>query len=401
MVSESWRKNLYTIFIAEFVVLMGFSFVNPFMPLFIQKLGNFNNREAALWAGIASGASGIAMFFTAPLWGVIADRWGRKPMLLRSFFGSAVVLFLTGLTPNIYFLIALRVAHGMLSGTVAAASALVSANTPRDKLPFAMGLLSVAMFAGSTVGPLVGGFLADWVGYQKTFFITSTIVIAAGFIILFFSQEDFERPAHLQPFSFSRLWHLAISAQMLPILVVEFALQAGPGMVSPIIPLVVRELNPKVAAATTAGLVISLMGLVSAVSGIAAGHFAGHFSVKRMLVFSCLLASLLYLPPIWVGTVTQLIIFVALTGVPKGGLLTSASTLVGLSVSSSQQGVAYGVAQSAKALGNGLGPLIGGSLARVLGLKPIFGVASGLFALASVFSMKRLSEQPPKHTGVT
>ena len=398
MVYESWRKNLYTIFVAEFVVLMGFSFVNPFMPLFIQKLGNFNNREAALWAGIASGASGIAMFFTAPLWGAIADRWGRKPMLLRSFFGSAVVLFLTGFAPNIYYLIALRVAHGMLSGTIAAASALVSANTPRDRLPFAMGLLSVAMFGGSTIGPLVGGSLADSVGYSNTFFITSAIVFASGFIILFFSQEKFERPTKAQPFSFSRLWRLAISAQMLPILAVEFALQAGPGMVSPIIPLIVRELDSKVKAATTAGIVLSLMGLVSAISGIAAGHFGGRISVKKMLVFSCLLASLFYLPPIWAGTVTQLIIFVALTGIPKGGMLTSASTLVGLSVSSSQQGVAYGVAQSAKALGNGLGPLIGGALARVLGLKPIFGVAAGLFTLTGLFAMKRLDEHPPKHS---
>ena len=79
---------------------MGFSFVNPFMPLFIQELGNFTNQKAAFWAGIATSASGIAMFFSAPLWGIVADRWGRKPMVLRAMFGSAVLLGFMGLAPN-------------------------------------------------------------------------------------------------------------------------------------------------------------------------------------------------------------------------------------------------------------------------------------------------------------
>src|SRR3972149_3344332 len=102
MALESWKRNLYAIFVAELVVLTGFSFANPFMPLFIQELGNFTNEQAAFWGGIASGASGIAMFFSAPLWGIIADRWGRKPMVLRAIFGGSAVLALMSLSPNIY-----------------------------------------------------------------------------------------------------------------------------------------------------------------------------------------------------------------------------------------------------------------------------------------------------------
>ncbi len=124
---ESWRRNLYVISIAEFVVIAGFGFVTPFMPLFIQKLGNFTNQEAAFWAGIATGSSGIAMFLSAPGWGIVADRWGRKPMVLRAQFGLAAVLTLAGLSPNVYYLIGLRFVQGVLGGTVPAASALVSA----------------------------------------------------------------------------------------------------------------------------------------------------------------------------------------------------------------------------------------------------------------------------------
>ena len=87
------------------------------------------------------------MFLSAPLWGIIADRWGRKLMVLRAMFGAAVVLALTGLAPNIYYVIALRFAQGLFSGTVAAASALVAASIPNNKMPFAMGLLMVAVFS--------------------------------------------------------------------------------------------------------------------------------------------------------------------------------------------------------------------------------------------------------------
>ncbi len=391
MTSESWRRNLYAIFVAEFIVITGFSFVNPFMPLFIQELGTFTNQQAALWAGIATSASGIAMFFSAPIWGIVADRWGRKPMVLRAMFGAGTVSALIGLAPGIYYVIALRFAQGLLSGTIAAASALVAASTPRNKMPFAMGLLMVAVFGGASFGPLAGGFIADSVGYKAAFFITGGLLFSGGLIVLFLVKEKFERPAKGQSPSLSSLLRLAKSREMLPLLLVLCALQAGPQMMTPIISLFIRELNPSGMAATASGLAFSFMGMVAAISAIIASRLGGHISLKKILVVSCLGTGLLYLPPMWAQTVTQLVIFIALTGLLKGGLMTSSNALVGLSVPRSQQGIAYGLAQSANALGNGLGPLIGGSLAPLMGLRSVFGVAGGLFMLTGVAVSKLLA----------
>ncbi len=363
---------------------MGFSFVNPFMPLFIQELGAFTNQQAAFWAGIAISASSIATFFSAPLWGIIADRWGRKPMVLRAMFGAGTVLALVGLAPNIYYVIALRFVQGLLSGTIAAASALVASLTPRNKMPFAMGLLMVAVFMGSSFGPLAGGFMADSVGYKAAFFITGGLLFSGGLIVLLFVKEKFERPAKGQRASLSSLLRLAKSREMLPLLLALCALQAGPQMMTPIISLFIRELNPEGMAATASGLAFCFMGVIAAISAIIAGRLGGHISLKKILVISCLGTGLLYLPPMWARTVTQLIIFIALTGLLKGGLMTSSNALVGLSVPRSQQGIAYGIAQSANALGNGLGPLIGGSLAPLMGLRPVFGVAGGFFMFIGV-----------------
>ncbi len=391
MTPESWQKNLYAIFVAEFIVIMGFSFVSPFMPLFIQELGAFTNQQAAFWAGIATSASGIAMFFSAPLWGIVADRWGRKPMVLRAMFGAGTILALIGLAPNIYYVIALRFTQGLLSGTVAAASALVAASTPRNKMPFAMGLLMVAVFMGSSFGPLVGGFMADTVGYKTAFFITGGLLFSGGLIVLFFVREKFERPAKGQSASLGSLLRLAKSREMLPLLLTLSALHAAPQIMIPIISLFIRELNPGGMAATASGLAFGLMGMVAAVSAIITGRLGGHISLKRILVISCLGTGLLYLPPMWAQTVTQLIIFIALTGLLKGGLMTSSNALVGLSVPRNQQGIAYGLAHSANSLGSGLGPLIGGSLAPLIGLRSVFGVAGGLFMLTGVAVGKLLT----------
>ena len=394
MVSESWQKNLYVIFVTEFVVIMAFSFVNPFLPLFIQKLGGFNNKQAAFWAGIALGGGGLAMFLSSPGWGIIADRWGRKPMVLRAMFGASVILDLMGIVPNVYAFIALRCSQGLLAGTVAAASALVAADTPRNKIPFAMGLIMLAVFGGSSFGPFLGGFLADKVGYEATFFITSALLFSGGLIVLFFVKERFDRPIPGQGASLGSLWHLAMSREMLLLLMAICALNIGPQMISPMIPLFIRELDPRVAAATASGVAFGLMGVVAGISSVVASRLGKRISLKKVMVFSCLGTGLLYLPPMWATTVTQLLIFIALMGLLTGGLMMSANSLVSMSVSQSQQGIAYGLSTSAQALGGGLGPLIGGSLASLLGLKPIFGVAGGLFILVGVLIIKLLVGKP-------
>ncbi len=396
MTDISWRKNLYTIFLAQLIAVMGTHFVIPFMPLLVQSLGNFNNREAALWAGIATGISGITMFFSAPLWGIVADRYGREPMVLRSLFGTALIVVLYGFAPNIYVLLLLRFFNGILSGILSTPLAMVSTTTPKEKIPFAMGLIAVAYFGGTTTGPLIGGTMADRFGFRDTFFITAVILFIGGLMVLFFTREKFVRPEKAQSASLGSVWRLAFSKQMLPIIMVEFSLQASPQMLAPIIPLVVKELNPGAAAATNAGLALGFMGVISGIASLVTGRLSGHVSLKKILVFSCLAGALLYLPPIWAGTVVQLIVFVALTGVPKGGLITSASAIVGTSMAQSQQGMAYGIAQSAKSLGGGIGPLLGGSLGRLIGLRPVFAVAAGLFALSSVLVSKQLTEEPAK-----
>jgi DHA1 family multidrug resistance protein-like MFS transporter len=394
-ISNNWQKNLYAMFIAELVVMAGFSFVFPFMPLYIEKLGNYTYQQAAFWAGIAEGTCGIAMFLASPLWGLIADRMGRKPMVLRAIFGSAVVVALIAISPNVPFLIMMRFFQGVLSGTVAAASALVASMTPREKRPFAMGLLMTGIYVGNSCGPLLGGLAADKFGYETTFFIAACALAAGGFVVLFLVKEKFEPVKESERSSIRSMLRLAGSKEVLSLLIIQFALSAGPSMVGPIIPLFIQQLNPLGQAATESGIALTLAGIIAAVSATVAGRLTTHLSLKIILVFSCLGTCLAYLAPMTATNVTQLTIYIALRGLLNGGILTASYALLSLSVSPNQQGVVFGLGQSANSLGGGVGPTIGGALGSSLGLKNVFGFTAGMYLFTTLLVIKVI----PKHAG--
>ncbi len=392
MPSKSWKSNLYLIFISELIVIMGFSFVLPFLPLYIQRIGNLTNDDAALWAGIAGAAAGIAMFISAPIWGTLADRWGRKPMFVRAMFGGSITLILTGFATSIYAIVALRFLHGLLTGTVAAASALVATTTPRDKMPFAMGLLMTAIYGGNTLGPLIGGILYDKLGYETTFLITGGLLFIAGLIALFFIKEKFTPPATKEESaSLANMFKLAKSRKLMPILGIAFALSAGPSIISPVLSLFIKELNPATSAETVSGVAFFLMGAMATASTLIAGRMGQRINLKKILIFSCLISGILYLPPMLAANATQLLIFMAVMGLFRGGMISSSSTLVALTTSPSQQGSAYGVYQSFSSLGAAVGPLIGGALAPLIGLRAVFGVTAGAFVVTGLIIAKLLT----------
>ena len=381
MNQTSWRRNLYIIFAVEFFVLMSYSFPSPFLPMLIQTMGKFTDREAAFWTGIASAIMGVTLFITAPVWGIIADRWGRKPMVIRAMFGITAVSVAMAVVPNVYWLVILRAITGLFGGSMAAASALVASTTPREKIPFAMGILMMAIFGGSAFGPLVGGVMADLMGYRVIFYVVGAVYFMGGVIVLFFVRENFVPVPKEQIATFSKLWKLMKSPQILPLLIVLCVLAIGPSLLSPIIPLFVQQLSAKDAAGA-AGLAMGLMGVVTAISSIIAGRMGNRIDLKKMLIWGCLFTGVLYLPPVFATTVFWFILLMALSGVFNGGIMVPFNSLIALSVSQTEQGMAYGLQQSANSLGGAIGPLLGGVLASTVGLKSVFPASAALFIIA-------------------
>jgi len=213
-----------------------------------------------------------------------------------------------------------------------------------------------------------------------------------GLIVLVFVKERFVPTPKADRASLTAVLRLSISPKMLPLLAAICALQIGPQMILPVIPLFITEVDPTGAAATLSGVAIGAMGAIAAVSAWIFGRLGSRVSLKKVVVYSCLGCAAVYLPPFWATTVVQVIAFVALLGLFKGGLMASSNSLVGLSVPAAQHGMAYGLSQSANALGNSLGPLIGGSLAAALGLRPVFAITAALFLVLGLLMAKFLAD---------
>lgn len=157
----------------------------PVLALFLKDLGADSGNQATLWSGLINAGGAGVMAITAPFWGVLSDRYGRKPMLLRSMFAAPFTVGLMGFATAPWHLLALRFVEGAFTGTVTASTALVAAASPKARLGYSLGLVQTAVFSGASPCPLFGGLLADQIGYRPTFAVSAALLGSAGVIVLF------------------------------------------------------------------------------------------------------------------------------------------------------------------------------------------------------------------------
>ncbi len=378
--SAGWQRNLAAVWLSQLLASLGFAFAFPFIPLFVQDLGVKDQHAVELWAGLLGFAGGIAMAVSAPIWGTLADRYGRKPMLLRAMLGGAVFLGAMGLVQNVEQLLVLRFLQGAVTGTMAASTALVASFVPRARLGFALGLIQVSAYAGFALGPLVGGLIADAFGYRYSFFLTSAVLAAGGIVVAFFVREGFAKPlaaAHSGA-PFADLGSLLRRPSFLLLIAAVFGIQGSELMVMPIFPLFVQALTPEGRSVpSTVGLILGASATVSAASALAIGRISDRVGHRRMLALCTLGAGLAYLPQSLSQDTAQVLLLQVAVGLFVGGMLPSANALISLAVPRGSQGAAFGLSSTAASLSSAVGPLAGAALATQLGLRSVF-VAAGL-----------------------
>lgn len=167
---DGWKRNLFILTISQFLVMSAMTMIIPFLPLYLGDLGVTDPKVVSIWAGFIFGANFLTAFLFSPFWGKVADKYGRKMMILRSGFGMALVISLTGFATGPISLLLLRLLNGVISGFIPASIGLVSTNTPKERVGYALGFLQSGTVAGGICGPLIGGVLAQAFGYRMIFF---------------------------------------------------------------------------------------------------------------------------------------------------------------------------------------------------------------------------------------
>lgn len=388
--TKNWKRNLWIVWVAEFLAIMGFSSTAPIYTYFIQYLG-VDDALIARWSGAVIAISSISMGVLGPVWGALGDRYGRKVMVMRAMFGGAVIIGLQGLSQNVWQFAILRLIQGALTGTVTAATALVVSNTPREHLGETLGKLQLAVFLGQAIGPTTGGFVADTLGYRATFWVTGFYLLIAGSMILFLVREHFvPSPEALQGSLFSRMRKdigtIFTGSLLGLVLTLRFALRVGLNVTSPTIPLIVQDLIPKsTLLGSASGLLSTISGISSAVAAPLVGRWADRGNSRMLLLESALLCAIALFVQALAPAYALLVLAQFVLGLGVGGTIAVLSAYIGRMAPEGRAGTAFGLDAMAVALAGAVGPSVGGWLSDTISRRaPLWagGIAMMLAGLA-------------------
>jgi DHA1 family multidrug resistance protein-like MFS transporter len=389
-----WRRNLAMLWICQVLSLMGFSFALPFMPLYIEEMGITDPETLRLWSGLLMAGSGVSLAVMTPIWGILSDRFGRKPMTLRANLGGAVVLFAMGLVRSPELLLVLRVVQGAFTGTVVANLTLVVSNTPDRRIGFAIGIMNTAVFAGNAVGPLLGGYFADLFGFRVAFFLSSITLFLAFLIALIWVREEFRPRAADGSLKIVRdLASLVREQRILPFIGLFVLFGLARFSPRPMYPLLVKEIAAAgLGVATQAGLISATAGTAAVLAGVVVGRLVDRGRPFVIGIVCAAAAGVFLLPQGFLPTVWSLLPFVLFADFSSAGIDPIMNVLLSRQVPVERRGAAFGLAGSARALGWSLGALLGGVLAAYLDFKAVFINAALMFLLVA-FLLNRLNSR--------
>jgi MFS transporter, DHA1 family, multidrug resistance protein len=388
-IGVSWKVNLAFIWLGVFVGLMGANFVFPFIPFYIEELGVTDTGRVALFTSISASVTGISLFFTAPLWGALADRFGRKPMFVRALIGAGVLIILMGFVTEVWQFIALRFAMGAFAGTMGAAAALVAATTPREKTGQALGMLQTGMFSANMLGPLIGGVVAEAVGLRESFYVCGALYLTAAILAYIFVKEHRHGPragtraAHGSGNLLASLRIVLAEKQVLIMLGLLFTLWLSTTFVRPLMPISINGfagppgdkvtfhlgfMSAEIGKKLASSWVFAAIGLTSTIAALTLGPLGRRVGYRRCVAFAALGTGVLFMPVALAGSYTWFLLFFGMTGIFQGAMVPGMNALIAASTPDGKQGSAFGLAASMQSLALLVGPMAGGALISVFGV---------------------------------
>jgi MFS transporter, DHA1 family, multidrug resistance protein len=396
------KRNLLIMWFANFFVSASMTMVIPFLSLYIESFGHYNVDEVQRWAGYVFAVSFFVAFLVAPLWGKVGDRFGRKKVLLGTGLGIALSVFFMGYVHSAEQLFVLRAFMGLATGFIPASMALIAAQSSKKTAGEMLGTLQTGTVSGGLLGPLFGGLIADTVGMELTFLLTSSILLIATVLVLIgvkevVYEEKGERKRKYR--SKEVIGRIVKSPLLLMVMFVALIVQMALFSVQPLLALYVNQITHTTEnMAFLAGAAFSVTGLGNLMLTRTWGQFGDRIGHEKVMMILLLLSGLLFIPQAFVGSLWQLIVLRFLFGMAVGGLLPCTTAFIRQACPVAMQGEVLGYNQSFRFLGNVLGPVLGGMIASGYGIPYVFISAGLLFLMTAVVLKWTLSHQQKEHS---
>lgn len=383
----SWKDNLRIAWFGCFLTGASISLVVPFMPIFVEQLG-IEGDQVAFYSGLAISVSAISVAFVSPIWGILADKYGRKPMMIRA--GLAMTITMGGLAfvPNVFWLLFLRFLNGVFTGFVPNATALIASQVPKDRSGYALGTLSTGVVAGTLTGPFVGGFIAEIFGIRNVFLLVGSFLFLAAILTILFIKENFQPVPKEKALPTKELFtSVKYPFLLINLFLTSFVIQFAAQSIGPILALYVRDLGQKENLLFVSGLIVSSMGFSSMMSAGIMGKLGDKVGNHRLLVVAQVYSVFIYLLCANATSPFQLGFYRFLFGLGTGALIPGVNAL--LSKMTPKVGISrvFAFNQVFFYLGGVIGPLAGSAVARQFGYHSVFYATALCVALSCLFNL--------------
>lgn len=386
---ESWKVNLISVWFGCFFTGLAISQILPFLPLYVEQLGVSSHEALSMWSGLTFSVTFLVSAIVSPMWGSLADRKGRKLMLLRASFGMAVAILLQAFATNVWQLFLLRAVMGLTSGYIPNAMALVASQVPRERSGWAISTLSTGQISGVIVGPLLGGFMADHLGLRPVFFATAGLLMVSFLVTLLLIKEG-PRPKISKA---DRLSGKEVFATLpypwliFSLFLTTLVIQLCNGSIGPILALFIKQLSPdSTNIAFMSGFIAALPGISALFAAPRLGKLGDRIGTERILMATLACAVVLFLAMSFVTSPFQLGILRFLLGFADGAMLPAVQTLLLKYCSDQVTGRIFGYNQSFMYLGNVAGPLMGAGVSAIAGFRYVF-AATALVVLINIWQL--------------
>lgn len=366
--------------------------------MYVQSLGVTERPQVALWSGVLSGTAALSMAVLAPVWGMLADRYGRKPMLVRSMIGGAITVGAMGFVADVWQLELLRIIQGAVTGSQAAAAALVAAGTPSSHVGYALGLISTAVQLGNTFGPALGGFSVGSLGFRGSFAVGGIMLLIGGLMAIFWIDEPAATVRHpSRSSSNGGLNSLLAWPGLRSLLVLQLGTQFVFSASVNLLPIYLQDMQRPVwlTAELASGLSITLTAITAAIGMPFFGPWTDRRGPHGLLLLSLFGSSVVLIVQALVPTVGLFLALRGVLGIWLAGVTATLAVLTRLSAPPGREGAAFGAASSAQGLGWGLGPIVGSAVVALGGIPALYLVAAFLMlTLIVVAAQGRPAVQP-------
>ncbi|NQK68476.1 multidrug efflux MFS transporter [Streptococcus suis] len=385
--SSYWKQNLKVAWLGNFLTGTSFTLVMPFISVFVEELG-VGPGLVEYYAGLAVSTNALAAALMAPIWGSLADRYGRKPMMVRAAFAMIFTMGGMAFVPNVFWLLVLRVLNGVFTGYIPNATALIASQVPKDKTGYALGTLSTGAVAGNLIGPTLGGVLAEIFGVHTVFLLVGLLYAIVVLLTVLYIREDFVPIKKSDAMPVKDLFAQIKDRQMMVgLFVTSMIIIAAAQTVVPILTLYVRHLGQTDNLLFVAGFIISLPGMASLVTSGYLGKLGDRIGNHRLLLMALTYSLLINVFFVFAQNPFQLGLLRFLYGFGTGALLPSVNSL--LTKLTPKEGISriFSYNQLFNNLGTVVGPMMGSAVAAHMGYDWVFYLSSGLVLFNLIWSL--------------